>query len=141
MGLGFETTRAIEFSETDMAGIVHFSNFFRWMETAELQFLNSIGVPVVKQDGEIFYGWPRQKASFDFKIPVRFGDVIRLKLIVKEIRIRSVRYGVTIRIDKPGAPLAARGEMTTVWTRINPNNGTVESAPFPEGMIERLNGD
>jgi acyl-CoA thioester hydrolase len=141
MGLEFETTRVIEFSETDMAGIVHFSNFFRWMETVEIQFLDSIGVPVVKKEGDVFYGWPRRKASFDFKIPVRFGDVVRLKLAVKEIRIRSVRYGVTVRLDQLGAPLAARGEMTTVWTRINPNNGKIESVQFPEGMIEKLSGD
>ena len=31
----FVTTRRVEFVDTDMAGIVHFSNFFRYMETAE----------------------------------------------------------------------------------------------------------
>ena len=30
----FRTTRMVEFSETDMAGIVHFANFFRYMEAA-----------------------------------------------------------------------------------------------------------
>ena len=28
----FKAVRRVEFSETDMAGIVHFSNFFRYME-------------------------------------------------------------------------------------------------------------
>lgn len=140
MGAEFETKRKIEFFETDMAGIVHFSNFFRWMETVENQFLESVGLPVVKQDGDIFYGWPRRKASFDFKVPVRYGDTVRLKLTVKEIRIRSVRYAVTVRLDTPGATLCARGEMTTVWTRINPNNGQIESVPFPDGMVEKFEG-
>ena len=31
--------RRVEFSETDAAGIVHFSNFFRYMEGAEHAFL------------------------------------------------------------------------------------------------------
>ena len=140
MATEFEMMREIEFSETDMAGIVHFSNFFKWMETVENQFLRSIGLPVVKQDGDIFYGWPRRSASFDFKVPVRFGDTIRLKLVVKEIRIRSVRYAITVRLEDEKATLVARGEMTTVWTRIHPNTGEIESVPFPDGMVEKLGG-
>jgi len=31
----FKHTRRVEFAETDMAGIVHFSNFFRMMESTE----------------------------------------------------------------------------------------------------------
>ena len=39
--------RRIEFRETDMAGIVHFSNFFAYMEQAEHDFLRSVGMGVV----------------------------------------------------------------------------------------------
>ena len=31
----FHNQHRVEFAETDMAGIVHFSNFFRYMEMAE----------------------------------------------------------------------------------------------------------
>ena len=34
----FRTTRMVEFFETDMAGIMHFSTFFRYMESAEHAF-------------------------------------------------------------------------------------------------------
>jgi acyl-CoA thioester hydrolase len=34
MAFEFKLTRRVEFAETDMAGIVHFSNFFRYMESA-----------------------------------------------------------------------------------------------------------
>ena len=37
----FRTTRRVEFGDTDMAGIVHFANFFRYMESAETEFLRS----------------------------------------------------------------------------------------------------
>ena len=39
----FKLTRRIEFAETDMAGIVHFSNFFRMMEATEHAFFRSLG--------------------------------------------------------------------------------------------------
>jgi len=43
----FKATRQVEFSETDMAGIMHYSNFFRFMETAEHGFYRSLGFSVV----------------------------------------------------------------------------------------------
>ena len=42
----FRTTRRVEFADTDMAGIVHFANFFRYMEAAEVEFLRARGLSV-----------------------------------------------------------------------------------------------
>ena len=39
----FKHIRRVEFAETDMAGIVHFSNFFRMMEATEHAFFRSLG--------------------------------------------------------------------------------------------------
>ena len=43
----FVTRRRVEFMDTDMAGIVHFATFFRYMETAEHELLRKLGIPVV----------------------------------------------------------------------------------------------
>jgi hypothetical protein len=43
----FRATRRVEFNETDLAGIVHFSNFFRYMETVEGAFYRSFGQSVI----------------------------------------------------------------------------------------------
>ena len=56
-GFCFEVTRRVEFYETDAAGIVHFSNFFRYMETAEHAFLRSLGHQFHEQHGEAEIGW------------------------------------------------------------------------------------
>ena len=37
----FRCTRQVEFNDTDMAGIAHFTAFFRWMEEAETAFLHA----------------------------------------------------------------------------------------------------
>ena len=42
----FRCRQRVEFADTDMAGIVHFSNFFRYMERAEHEFLRSLGLSV-----------------------------------------------------------------------------------------------
>ena len=48
----FTTTRRVEFGDTDMAGIMHFANFFRFMEVAETDFLAVTGAVGVSWRGE-----------------------------------------------------------------------------------------
>ena len=51
------STRRIEFSETDMAGLVHFSNFFKYMETAERDFFEAAGVDLIHTEPGELVGW------------------------------------------------------------------------------------
>ena len=46
----FSISRRVEFSETDLAGIMHFTNFYRWMEICEHEFLRSLGLSVDMED-------------------------------------------------------------------------------------------
>lgn len=45
---GFHWRRRVEFSETDMAGIAHFSSFIIYMEQAEHALLRSLGTSVFR---------------------------------------------------------------------------------------------
>ena len=47
MAYEFKAIRRVEFADTDMAGIMHYSNFFRFMETAEHAFFRSLGLSIV----------------------------------------------------------------------------------------------
>lgn len=55
----FKATRRVEFSDTDMAGIVHFSAFFRYFETVEHSFIRSLGFSVILPGMEPPMGFPR----------------------------------------------------------------------------------
>lgn len=109
MSEAFEWSRPVEFYETDLAGIAHFSNFYRWMESAEHAFLRERGVPL--HQGGI--GWPRVNAGIDFKKPVRFGELVRVRVSLAEMRTRSVRYDFEFRVDD-SEDLHAVGSMTSV---------------------------
>ncbi len=61
----FRTSRRVEFAETDLAGIAHFSNFFRWMESAEVDFLIARGLNVSLGWNGQKLGFPRVSASCD----------------------------------------------------------------------------
>jgi YbgC/YbaW family acyl-CoA thioester hydrolase len=88
----FRTTRRIEFGDTDMAGIVHFANFFRYMESAETEFLRSLGFSVSYKDGDKRFGFPRVSTSCDFFKPARFEDVLDVAVTVERIGTKSVTY-------------------------------------------------
>src|SRR5439155_7189320 len=65
MAYEFKVVRRVEFSETDMAGIVHYSNFFRYMEAAETQFFRSLGFSLMTRQVQPPVGWPRVHAECD----------------------------------------------------------------------------
>ena len=62
MAICLKTKRRIEFAETDMAGIAHFSSFFRYMEEVEHAYFRSLGISVVHQQDNGQLSWPRVSA-------------------------------------------------------------------------------
>ena len=79
--------RRVEYVDTDMSGIVHFSRFLVFMENAEHAFLRAVGPGVQWHDAEgRELGWPRVAVSCDYLAPARFGDEL-------EIRVRVLRKG------------------------------------------------
>jgi acyl-CoA thioester hydrolase len=133
------STRRIEFSETDMAGLVHFSNFFRYMETAERDFFEAAGVDLINtQPGEVV-GWPRVRAECKFSAPIRFGDTIDIHLAVKSMKDRSIEYQFRIfRQNQDGSRTqAGKGHMVTVLTKLTAS-GELQSIELPASVRERI---
>src|SRR3982750_3290905 len=91
MAYEFKANRRVEFSDTDMAGIMHFSNFFRFMETAEHGFYRSLGFSVAMEKS-LGLGWPRVKAECEYKSPLRFEDVVEIHLLVRRVGSRSLTF-------------------------------------------------
>jgi acyl-CoA thioester hydrolase len=132
----FRTTRRVEFGDTDMAGIAHFANFFRYMEAAETDFLHTLGVSVAWAAGGQRFGFPRVAVGCEFKRPVRFEDVLEVAVTVEEVGRKSVRY----RFDfTRGGEEVAVGRITAVYCRHTPDHG-IESIEIPAGVREKLAG-
>ena len=125
----------VEFVDTDMAGIVHFANFFRFMEATEHSFLNEIGLSVYRQDGDRIISCPRVSATCDYKSPLRFGDEFEVHLLVREKRTRSLTYDFVFRkLDSDST--IARGSISIVFVSID-ERGSMKAIPIPES-VERL---
>ena len=92
MSQSFQVTRRVEFRDTDMAGIVHFSVFFTYMEQAEHEFLRSLGLGVIaKVEGQEI-SWPRVSATCDYRRAIKFEQLIDITLRVSRIGEKSVSY-------------------------------------------------
>ena len=134
----FKAVRRVEFSETDMAGIVHFANFFRYMETAEHAFYRSLGFSVTLNDLEPPLGFPRVHAACDYKKPLRFEDQLEIHLLVKEKRSRVLNYLFRFnKLAEDGAILVATGVLTVVCVAHN-RNGKMEAVSIPAELAKKI---
>jgi YbgC/YbaW family acyl-CoA thioester hydrolase len=132
----FQTTRRVEFGDTDMAGIMHFSNFFRFMEVAETDFLRSRGLTVAWEADGQRYGFPRVSVACDYSRPARFGDELTITVTVEKVGRKSVAY----RFDftRAGEYLAT-GRMTSVFCRKG-EHYELEAQDIPPDMRGKLEG-
>jgi acyl-CoA thioester hydrolase len=130
----FRTQRRIEFGDTDMAGIVHFANFFRFMESAECEFLRSRGLSVkLDWEGQTI-GFPRVAATCDYVQPARFEDVLDVAVHIERVGTKSVTYA--FEFSRAGA-IVARGKVTSVCCRIGADNA-IEGIEIPASYRARL---
>jgi YbgC/YbaW family acyl-CoA thioester hydrolase len=131
MAYGITVRRRVEFSETDMVRIVHFSNYFRYIEYAETAFFRSLGISIINCG----VGWPRVHAEFDYKRPLRFEDEIEIALLVQERRSRSLAYLVSIRkIEGDGMVEVACGKLVVAAVREDPATGALAAVAIPENI-------
>jgi YbgC/YbaW family acyl-CoA thioester hydrolase len=125
--------RRVEFVETDLAGIAHFSNFLRWAEAAEHALLRALGLG--SHDGDL--GWPRVAVSCDYAHPLRFEDELEVEIEVRALGERSVTYAFVVRRLAPGARLdCARGTLTSVCVRRGET--PLKAIPLPAEVRARL---
>jgi acyl-CoA thioester hydrolase len=135
----FIFSRRVEFAETDMAGIVHFANFYRMMENAEHAFFRSLGFSVHDQFDEQTIGWPRVSASCEFLRPLRFEELVDVHLFVVEVRTRSLRYAFRFWKTEGGERLeVARGQVATVAAALDKVTGKLSAVPIPMKIRESL---
>lgn len=135
--IAFRTKRRIEFGDTDMAGIVHFSQFFRFMESAECEFLRSRGLSVkLDWEGQTI-GFPRVSATCDYVKPATFEDVLDVAVTIERIGGKSVTYAFEFT---RGSDLIARGKVTSCCVLVGPNH-RIEGIVIPATYRARLQQD
>ena len=137
MAYEFKLKRLVEFAETDMVGMVHYSNFFRYMEAAEHAFFRSLGFSIVTNQLEPPVGWPRVHAECDYKQPLFFEDEIEIQMLVSEKKSKSLSYVFRFFKLNASPPIeVARGSLTVVC--VTRQDGKMRATTIPKTIADKI---
>jgi YbgC/YbaW family acyl-CoA thioester hydrolase len=124
--------RRVHFYEVDMAGFVHFSWFFRYMEEAEHALWRAAGLTIARHGEE--FGFPRLAASCQFHAPLRFEDEFEVSVRVAAIKRRSMSY--TFLMTR-GRERIASGSATIACVDRRPGQA-LRAIEIPAAIAERF---
>lgn len=128
----FKTSFRVAWVDTDAAGVVHYSNYFRFFERAEEEFYASLGFTFVdiRESGLWF---PRVEACCQYKKPSHFNDLLEVAVSVEELREKVVKLGFEVT-NKSSGDLLAVGHMVIVAADKQAGKAT----KIPSNIFEKL---
>lgn len=137
--MNYTFERTINYYETDKMGVVHHSNYIRFLEEARCDWLRSIDMPfeLLEENGVTI---PVLGVDCTYKYHVTFGDTILIKPYIKEytgVRM-TVRYEVN---EKETGKLVLEGETKHCFTdqKLKPVNLKKYKKEFSDKFENLLN--
>jgi acyl-CoA thioester hydrolase len=125
-------TRRVQFHETDAAGLVHFSVYFRYMEEAEHALWRAAGLSIHPPSSDI--GWPRRAASFEYHRALHFEDEFEVHIRVTAVEERAIRYRCLL---SRGGERIASGDLAITCVSKRPQE-PMKSIPIPAEIAARF---
>jgi acyl-CoA thioester hydrolase len=124
--------RRVQFHETDLAGIVHFSCFFLYMEEAEHALWRAAGLKIATPGEEA--GYPRLATSFEFHAPLCFDEEFEVLIRIAAITRKTMRYQCLIT---RGQTRIATGALTIACVSRRPGE-LIKAVDLPTEVRERF---
>jgi acyl-CoA thioester hydrolase len=124
--------RRVQFYETDAAGIVHFSCYFRYMEEAEHALWREAGLSIAPPGAVM--GWPRREAAFDYHRALRFEDEFEIHIRITAVEEKKIRY---VCVLTRGEKKIATGTLTIVCVSKQPGE-PMKAMPIPPEIAGRF---
>lgn len=129
--------RRIHFSETDAAGVAHFSRLTALIEEAEHDWFRAVGLEPFAPE----YGWPRVDLHIRYHAPCTFGDTVEVALGPATLGRTTLTYHFEAwrgePPENPGSePKPERlfsGEMTICHVHRSPDGGFTP-VPIPAAV-------
>jgi len=80
-----EFTCRVYYEDTDLAGIVYYANYLKFIERARTEFIRTLGVDQNRVKAEQGVVFAVRRVEIDYLVPARFDDLLRV-----ETRVRAV---------------------------------------------------
>jgi acyl-CoA thioester hydrolase len=128
----FNTSFRVTWVDTDAAGVVHYSNYFRFFERAEEEFYRHLGFDFTnfKERGLWF---PRVEASCQYKKPARYSDLLVVEVSVEDLKEKSVKLGFKV-VNEKSEDLLAFGYLVIVAA----DKQTGRATRIPADIVDKL---
>jgi acyl-CoA thioester hydrolase len=121
-----ETGVKVRYAETDAQGVVYHGSYVVWFEVGRTEYCEAAGYPYPKMEAEGVQ-IVVVDLSARFRLPARYGDVVRVATRLATIRSRGCTFAY--RVFLPDGGLAVEGE--TVHVFVDASTGRTISAPEP----------
>ena len=123
MAAGFVYTRRVVFYETDLAGVVHFSNYFRYMEEAEHAMWRAAGMRIDASTGLIQWT-PNSSQLGPQTVVLQASDSLGgLAVQSFEVTVQPQLPAVPPAFGAPPALLATEGQLYTYTPAVRASSG------------------
>ncbi len=93
--------RRVSWNDCDPSGLIRYQAAFDWFVDAEVEFLRSLGLE------RMFERMPRVAARSEYRIALRYDDLVEIEVKVGEIGRSSVTYDFVARRDGRDAVTAS----------------------------------
>ena len=102
------------YHETDQMGVIHHSNYLRWLEEARIFFLDNLGLSYKKME-EIGIISPVVSIKLDYVKPVKFDDYVLIDMkVIKYTGVKMI-FEYVIR-DKKTNDIMVKAESSHCFT-------------------------
>ncbi|MGL5512836.1 MAG: acyl-CoA thioesterase [Sporomusa sp.] len=95
----------VRFVETDMMGVVHHSNYFRWFEMARVEYLRQAGVFLNElMANDIIF--PITDVECKYRMSAKFDDYILIEAVLSALSRVKMEFTYKVIREHDGAMLA-----------------------------------
>lgn len=95
----------VRFVETDMMGVVHHSNYFRWFEMGRVEYLRQAGISLLELMANGIH-FPISEVSCKYHSPARFDDYILIETAITGLSKVKMVFGYRVVREADGLLLA-----------------------------------
>jgi len=129
----FETRLRVQFADIDLAGIMYFAAYWRYVERAEMDMFADLGFPYASIFDEFDVWMPRVHAVGEYHAPALIDDWLTMRTHVEKVGVASCVWKTVVFNERTGQP-GADFTLTIVCM----DRSSHKSRPLPSRIREAL---
>jgi acyl-CoA thioester hydrolase len=103
----FEARLQVQWADVDIAGIMYFAAYWRFVEYAEIHMFGELGFPYDRIFEEYEFWLPRVRTEAEYHAPALMNDWLRMRTHLEHVGASSARWRTVLFNERTGEPGAA----------------------------------